>query len=83
VTIAALLSASRVGKLTSHLYLSMTSIPLDDIDRPRSARLNDQDGRALGQRPFGPGQEGLGTAADLDEHLARPGVAPSRYEENW
>jgi hypothetical protein len=22
-------------------------------------------------------------AADLDEHLTRPGVAPSRYEENW
>ena len=56
--------------------------PLDDVDRPSAARLDDKDGRPPGQRLLRPGEKGLGAAADLDMHFARAVATPCAHGQD-
>ena len=62
--------------------LAQGIVPLDDVDRPCSTGLGDQDGGASRQGGIRPGEEVLRPAAHLDAHLAGASRTARRDGDN-
>jgi len=62
--------------------LAKRIVPFDDVDRPRTPGVSDQDSGTSGQGGLRPGEEVLGAAADFDEDLAGAMRAPGRDGED-